>query len=162
MSEPLRVAPVIQFVRSLDGEYYTLQEAADIIGINSRVLRNLNSDPATFKTLGPSYITNFGKVQVYLYTKADIASIKQWRKDRLRVVPATAKIITNAGRPTIWTAEERKYRHKLYSRANYYRSQLKAVEASRPPGVTKKIKEYKALIKSTMKELKDHEHSVRG
>ena len=159
-TQPLRVAPVVAFVRSLPGDYYMLSEVSLLLGVNPRVLRNINSDQETFKTLGPSYITNFGKVQVYLYTKADVAKLKKWRQDRLTVLPATKKIAS--GRPRKWTNEERKHRAKLYSRLHYYRSQIKGVEVRQPKDVARRVKEYQRLIKVTEKELKTHERSVLG
>jgi hypothetical protein len=117
--------PATRFVRSLDGEYYMLREAAAKLGVSDRTLRNLlqgkvGGDPNAF---GPSYKVNFGKITIYLYTKEDIEKIRKHLEERRQVLPNEGGV-RPPGRPVKWTDEQRRERQRLYSAQHYYRRRL--------------------------------------
>lgn len=119
--------PSTRFVRSLDGDYFMLREAAEVLGVSQRKLRDfIKSNP---EGLGPSFATMFGKIKIYLYTKEDIDAIRKHLKSQRRVFRNTNTPHTT-GRPAKWSDSERKVRQRLYSQSHYYRMRIKELEAA--------------------------------
>lgn len=114
--------PSTRFVRSLEGEYFMLREAAEILGVSHRTLRRLLEDNPN--ELGPSYCAFFGKVKIYLYTKSDVDKLRAHLKGKKRVFRNT-DTPRMTGRPPKWTAEQRKERQRLYSARHYYLTRVK-------------------------------------
>lgn len=72
-----RVPPAVQYVRSLDGEYYLLSEVASMVGVAEATLRKLiRADPP--KVEAPSFLGEQGDMKIYLFTPADVAEIKDY------------------------------------------------------------------------------------
>jgi len=135
--------PSTRFVRSLDGDYFMLREAAEILGVKHTLLRSLmRSDDNKDRSLEPTFCTFFGKVKLYLYTKDDIARIRVYLTKRKQVFRNT-ELANFKGRPRIWTNEERKDRNRLYSRAYYYR---KKAEEHTANGDTAAADRAKAIV----------------
>jgi hypothetical protein len=117
--------PVTRFVRSLDGDYFMVREAAALLGTSDRTLRRLIvatkdlPDPAD--RLVPSFKALFGRIEVYLYTQADIDKIRGHLDRQKQVVPLQDVIEKKTGRPRKWTKDQRKERNRLYSRIAYHR-----------------------------------------
>lgn len=150
-----RVSPITAYVRNLPQTYYLLNEVALMLGVHDRTLRVLNGDPETFRTLGPTSVVRFGKVTVYLYTPEDVEKLKKHFANRRKVEPAV-KADGNPGRPRKYDAEQKKVRGKLYSRAHYYRQQLKKPDVAASP---KRVREYNRKLKETQRELIAHERA---
>lgn len=116
-----RLAPSVRFVRSLEGHYYLLREAAQMLGVSHRTLRNFNAaDP---EKLGPGFYAYLGKIKIYLYTDDDIARLRK-HLDEQKIVysagepgPAQAK-----GRPAKWSKEQRQARQRKFSQIHYYKN----------------------------------------
>lgn len=138
------VDPVTRFVRSLDGEYFMVREAAELLSVSDRTLRRLIVDtkdrPKPEDRMVPSFKALFGKIKVYLYTQADIEKIRGYLADQRQVLPLDEEDGTKkTGRPRKWTTEQRKQRNRLYSRIAYHRAraadlQSRGEDASVPLG----------------------------
>ena len=72
-------------MRSL-GDFYTLKEAAVLIGISHHTLRAFIVRHGS-KDMHPSHKVSRGKIDIYLYSPEDIERIKRIR--RSKVIPAT-------------------------------------------------------------------------
>lgn len=123
MANPPKIDPSTKFVRSLEGDYYLLREAAGILGISQRALRHYIQQRNT--PLIPSYAANMGKVRIYLYTPEDIARIRSLLQSRNVVYRNEGRV--SLGRPPRFTTEERKIRQRKFSMANYYRKRAEAL-----------------------------------
>lgn len=116
--------PSTRFVRSLDGEYFMLREAAEYLGVSSVTLRSAMKDDT--EKWGPSFCAWFGKVKIYLYTKADLERISKNLADRKRVF-RNSEEYSATGRPKKWSDEENVRRQRLYSQHHYYRRRVVAM-----------------------------------
>ena len=114
--------PSTRFVRSLEGDYLMVREAAETLGVRHTVLRTLMRQDHN-PPLAPSFCAFFGKVKIYLYTREDIARIREYLTKRRQVFP-NDDVVAYKGRPRLWTDAERKVRNRLYSRAYYYRKKV--------------------------------------
>lgn len=127
--------PSTRFVRSLDGEYFMVREAAEYLGVSSVTLRSAMKDDT--EKWGPSFCAWFGKVKIYLYTKADLERIGKNLADRKRVY-RNSEEYSATGRPKKWSDEETKSRQRLYSQHHYYRRRAaKMTEEGREAAATK-------------------------
>lgn len=153
MSSPTRkrIAPSVQFVRSLEGKYYLLREAAELLGVSHRTLRSYNSGPDK-ELLGPSFFVYLGKIKIYLYTDDDIARIKKYLEEQKIVYPIDQNTSHNKGRPPKWTADQRKARQRKFSQVHYYK-----VQAEKHINNGDQDRAQKALrrMREIQKELKD-------
>lgn len=62
-----------RLVRSLPGTFYTVTEAAELVGKSSRTLRRW---AASDEALKPSYVYQTGGLVINLYTPDDIVRLK--------------------------------------------------------------------------------------
>lgn len=141
--------PTTRFVRSLDGDYFMLREAAEMLGVHHRTLRTLIRDFGD-QELGPSFVAYMGKVRIYLYTREDIEAIREHLENRRTVYPTSGEPRTS-GRPRIYTAEERRARQRKYSQIHYYRRKAEALEKE---GLVKEAKAANQRADQITKELK--------
>lgn len=142
-----KLDPATAFVRSLDGTYYMVREAADLLGVNHRLLRKfMDGDDADLK---PSFLGYLGKVKIYLYTADDIDKIREYLEQRKTVYPNLAEA-PHVGRPAKYTKAERKERQRLYSKAHYYGRRAREEHAK---GHTGEAAKYLAKQRQTKKEL---------
>lgn len=118
----VKMDPFTRFVRELDEPYWLLREAANILGVNHRVLRDINSDESK-KAYWASFFTYMGKVKIYLYTDDDIELLRKYFQERRTVYPVSENPPHKMGRPSKYTAEEKAHRQRLFSKANYYKKQ---------------------------------------
>lgn len=122
--------PVSAFVRSLDGEYYLVREAAEAMGVSQHYLRR--SIKQEVEGMLPSHGVMIGKMKVYLYTMDDIHRMRKLIAERKKVSDfETIKDSEGGrgGRPTVYTKEERVERARLYSRACYWKNRVKHADA---------------------------------
>jgi transposase-like protein len=123
------IDPVSAFVRTLDGDYYLVREAAEALGISQHQLRRAIKHEQT--GMLPSHGVMIGKMKVYLYTIEDI--------ERMRDIIAQQRAVSDyesikdkksgrGGRPAVYTPEERAQRARLYSRACYWKNRIKHAE----------------------------------
>lgn len=92
-----------------------LREAAAALDLSHHTLRKYIADG--IEGLQPSKIVMFGKVHVYLYTKADIEKMRETLQHR-----ALIRDYSGGGRPSKYTAEESKKRARLFSRRHYWQT----------------------------------------
>lgn len=85
--EPFKGSPVTAYVRSL-GDYKTVQEVADILGIAPQTVRKYAANRVT---QAPSFYAPFGKTKVYLYTKEDIQALRDYLQARRAVIPTSGR-----------------------------------------------------------------------
>lgn len=154
MSRTKALDPSTRFVRSLDGEYYKLTEAAEQLGVSDRTLRNflqgkVGDDP---NVLGPSFKVMFGKIPIYLYTKEDITRIREHLQARREVLPNDGRVRSLMGRPSKWTAEQKARRQRLYSAAHYWRRRAVELDGE---GDKKGAKAARDRVKAIKKELSE-------
>lgn len=126
MTSGLDFSPAEAFVRSLDGEFFMLREAAEMVGVSQYTLRTLIAAEADGLT--PSNYAMFGKVKIYLYTRADIERLREHFKRRLEVRKFDGPA-PKSGRPPIYTKDERRERNRLHSQAYYYRKRAEKLMA---------------------------------
>ena len=148
---PKTMDPSTRFVRSLDGEYFMLREAAEILGVGTALLRSAMKDDVDL--WGPSFCAFFGKVKIYLYTKDDIDRIGENLSQRKRVFRNTENISAK-GRPMKWSNEERIVRQRLYSRSHYYRRRVVDLTAAGDSAGTAAAQ---LKVDETNRKLKDQE-----
>lgn len=126
MERPVRIDPATKFVRSLEGDYYMLREAAELLGVSQRVLRHYIQQRN--KDLSPSFSASMGKVRIYLYTLEDVNRIRDALRERSVVYKNEGRIAV--GRPPRFTSEQRKIRQRKFSMANYYIKRSTSFEES--------------------------------
>lgn len=147
--------PATRFVRSLSGDYLMLREAAEKLDMSHSTLRKYISDRA--EGLQPSKSVMFGKVEIYLYTNDDIERMRKKLEERRNV-----KVYENAGRPRMYTPEEKKVRTRLFSRRNYWRGAAEKAyfneDDERFDHARKQIK----LIEKELEEQEKTEESTTG
>jgi hypothetical protein len=127
------IDPVSAFVRSLDGEYYMLREAAEALGVSASVLRRAVSNG--IEGMEPSHGAMVGKMKVYLYTIEDIERIKGILESRKQIKSFSdvKDQKGKGGRPTLYSEEERKERARLFSRACYWKKRKKEAKYRKKP-----------------------------
>jgi len=69
-----RRSPVVDYVRSL-GDYRTASEVAEELECSVGLIRKLANNRVT---QAPSYVAPFGTTHVNLYTKSDVAALKEY------------------------------------------------------------------------------------
>jgi hypothetical protein len=146
--EAIKVAPAVRHVRSLPGNWFMLREAAHELGVSDYVLRKFIAEDTP--GLQPSKYTMFGKVKVYLYSRADVTRIAKHLATRAVVYPHDGQA-KRFGRPPKYDAEERKWRDRLHSRRWYW---MNRVQALTEKGDEKGVAKAKAKIRAIDRELK--------
>lgn len=119
-ANPKRLSPPTRFVRSLEGDFYMLSEVAAMLSISTQYMRKLITVP---EIEAPSYWVYFGKIKIYLYTKADIEELRAWLAAQKVVRPKSETATKRLGRPPKYTAEQRKQRKKDYMKIHYANKQ---------------------------------------
>jgi len=151
--------PATRLVRSLEGEYFKLSEAAEMLKVPESTLRALIKDASEGGDPdgAPKQYIPFGKIPIYLYTRDDIERIRGVLTKRRQASPVPFDMVLN-GRPPRYTPEERAARTKLSARAWYYRNRIKTLQAaSEPPprgalsDARRKLKEIETELKTTEK-----------
>lgn len=74
-SNNTKASPAEVYVRNLNGEYYLLGEVAELVGIAKNTLRRLIT---TEKVKAPSLIGSLGGMSFYIFTKEDVAEIRDY------------------------------------------------------------------------------------
>ena len=150
-----RIAPSVRFVRSLEGTYYLLREAAEMLEVSPRTLRNFIDKDNDL--LGPSFFTYLGKIKIYLYTEDDIKRLREYITEQKNLIypisenPKTKE--THKGRPAKWTAEQRKMRQRKFSQVHYYKNQAeKHQNAGNPAKAEKALKKMRQIQKQLREE----------
>lgn len=151
MVQVSRIDPATRFVRRLGEEFLKLREVAGLLGISERTLRNLVRNKR--EGYQPSYIASMGKLHVYLYTRDDVARIRQLLGERYKVKSNEGQ--SPMGRPAIYTTEERVVRQRQYSMAHYYRKRYESLVATgkhdKAAIALKKMNEYEEALKDAKK-----------
>jgi len=150
--------PATRLVRSLEGEYFKLSEAAEVLKVPESTLRALIKDASEGGDPdgAPKQYIPFGKIPIYLYTHDDIDRIREVLTKRRSASPIPFDMVLN-GRPPRYTPEERAQRTKLSARAWYYRNRIKTLQAAddAPRGALsearRKLKEINDELKKTEK-----------
>lgn len=82
-----RESPVHRFVQQLRDSsgvnYLTTSEVADEVGVSSQWVRKIQRQGLVKGV--PSLITTFGKINIYLYTPEDVATIQRYLVERQAV-----------------------------------------------------------------------------
>jgi hypothetical protein len=141
-----------KFVRSLDGNYFMLREAAESLKVSHATLRKFIKDDN--EKLGPSKCVWFGKSKIYLYTTEDINKISKYLESRKEVFDndETQPKLSGRGRPAIWSPEEKKERQRKFARVSYYKRKAQAMLAI---GTTEQYLEAIKKAEQITKELKE-------
>lgn len=117
--------PATRFVRQLPGDWYKLSEAAELIGVSHSTLRKLISDDR--EGLVPGHFAMFGKNRIYLYSDDDIERLRKHFESR-EIIYRHDGPVRRAGRPAIYSKDERKARARLRSRVWYWRNRVKLLK----------------------------------
>jgi hypothetical protein len=75
------MTPAEAYVRSFGEGHYLLSEVAEKVGVAPQTLRRLIKDPDR-KIHAPSYLGHVGKMEIYVFTDADIVEIAAHYKAR--------------------------------------------------------------------------------
>lgn len=149
--------PATRLVRSLEGEYYKLSEAAEMLDVPESTLRALIKDASEGGDPdgAPRQYIPFGKMMIYLYSPEDIDRIKGVLAKRVTPTPFTMVL---PGRPPRYSPEERTARTKLSARAWYYRNRIEKLTRQGPEenkvainSAKRKLREINAELKRTEK-----------
>lgn len=150
--------PATRLVRSLEGEYFKLSEAAEMLKVPESTLRALIKDASEGGDPdgAPKQYIPFGSIPIYLYTHEDIDRIREVLVRRRSASPVPFDMVLN-GRPPRYTPEERAARTKLSARAWYYRNRIKTLKDSDSPprgavaDAKRKLKEIEDELRRTEK-----------
>jgi hypothetical protein len=112
--------PIVQFVRSLDGDYYLRVEAAESLGIAQSMLPYLATRNPELQ-LGPSHRAMYGEVELLLYTPERIEEIRTYLKTNKRTQRAI-------GHRRMFTPIEVQERRRLGGRMREYRKRADRYE----------------------------------
>lgn len=88
-----RISPAQRIIESLDGDYKTMRQVAEEVGVHIETLRRLCRTP---RVNAPSNATKQGKLVIYLFTPEDVEEVKAYFADRDRLQSdLTAKVHGN-------------------------------------------------------------------
>lgn len=107
--------PMVQFVRSLEGEFYLAREVAEQLGCSRTMLAYLcnRSDPP----LGPTHRAQYGSVVLNLYTPERVAELAEYYKQVAKVDKGNHR----RGPTPMWTQTEARRRIREQNRVVNYR-----------------------------------------
>jgi hypothetical protein len=149
--------PSTRFVRSLNGEYFKLSEAAAMLEVSQVSLRKFIREGTEGFT--PSKAVWFGKLKIHLYTRDDIDRIREMLNARREVIDSDGPM-PKRGRPAKWSADQRRERQKAYSRAYYYKKRAEQLLAEGKPeesqtmiNMAQKIKEWSDSLQPELQEV---------
>lgn len=101
LSEGYSRHPMVQYVRSLDGDFYLAREAADQLGVSLSVLRGYGARLSA-EGYGPSHRAMYGSIPLALYSAE--------RLEKIRTRIAADRKRSRPGAPVLWTPTERRDR----------------------------------------------------
>jgi len=127
MTDTKRMDPSTRFVRSLEGEFFLLREAAGMLGISTQALRKTVHDKSV---AAPSFWVMFGKLKIYLYTREDVDELRAWFKAREEVFRVGEGEMPKVGRPRKYDAVQKAQKQREYARSYYWRKQLESAVKS--------------------------------
>jgi len=89
-----RQAPASRILEQLEGEYFSMRQTAEMVGVHIETLRRLCRTP---RVKAPSKATRQGKMVIYLFTPEDVEEVRQYfaGKDR-KQTEIEAKVHGNA------------------------------------------------------------------
>ena len=132
-----RMDPSTRFVRALDGDFYMLREAAEMLGVSTQTLRKTVHDE---KINAPSFWVMFGKLKIYLYTRDDIEEVRAWFKAREEVYKTGEVPEPKVGRPRMYNKEQKAAKQREYARSYYWRNQLEKGENNKDESLIQKAR----------------------
>jgi len=74
-----RTSPAQLIINSLEGEYYTMRQTAEMCGVHIETLRRLCRTP---RVKAPSNATKSGRMVIYLFTPEDVQECRDYFSDR--------------------------------------------------------------------------------
>lgn len=74
-----RTSPAQRIIESLDGDFKTMRQTAQEVGVHIETLRRLCR---TDRVKAPSKATKSGKLVIYLFTPEDVQEVKDYFSDR--------------------------------------------------------------------------------
>lgn len=74
-----RTSPAQRIIDSLDGDYLTMRQTAELCGVHIETMRRLCRTP---RVNAPSKATKSGKLVIYLFTPEDVEEVKAYFSDR--------------------------------------------------------------------------------
>lgn len=115
---------IVQAVRELDEPYYTRDEVAKRLGVSPSTLAEWGEqDPA----LAPYGHALVGRRKVYLYTEADVVTLRAYQVLRYPI-RANGLRTRRRGRPKMWNDLELKQRGGRHRRIAYLKDCARAAE----------------------------------
>lgn len=81
-----RTSPAQRIIDSLDGEFYTMRQAAEMCGVHIETMRRVCRTP---RVKAPSKATKSGKMVIYLFTPDDIEEVQNYFNSRDKLVEET-------------------------------------------------------------------------
>lgn len=81
-----RTSPAQRIIDSLGGEYLTMRQTAELVGVHIETLRRLCRTP---RVNAPSKATKSGKLVIYLFTPEDVEEVQAYFDNRDRLQETT-------------------------------------------------------------------------
>lgn len=79
MKAQTRISPATRILNELDGEWYTMGQTAEKIGVHIETLRRLCR---TDRVKAPSNAVQQGQLVIYLFTPEDVEEVRQYFNGR--------------------------------------------------------------------------------
>lgn len=74
-----RISPAQRIINSLDGEYLTMRQVAELMGVHIETMRRLSRSDSV---KAPSKATRRGKLVIYLFTPEDVEEVTAYFENR--------------------------------------------------------------------------------
>ena len=134
--------PLVQYVRSLDGDFLLRTEAAEVIGCAQSLLPYLATQHPG-EQLGPTHKAAYGQVEILLYTQERVEQIRQFvERNNLGL---------KAGKRKMFSAAELQERRRIGGRMRDYRRRAPDYEAAGRPEDAQALREAADELEAELK-----------
>lgn len=154
-----RVPPIQAFIRRIPGDYMTLKEVSAVLQLSEDSLRTWRRKwPERF---GPSMMTYYGQMPIYLYNLQDLERVQREAKIHLDAIPKPAPGERVPGRPRIWTTLETQERRKRRMKVIYWRHRAETLrERGDRDGARAATKRWRAIDEQLRREYRTRRRSL--
>lgn len=116
--------PLVQFVRSLEGEFYLAREVAEQLEVSKSMLALVRQNSP--HPMGATHKAQYGSIVLHLYTPQRIAEIAEYMRTSAGHDLGNRK----RGPVAMWTKTEQQRRRRNFDRARQYRKRAEGYRAA--------------------------------